>query len=258
MNPVKAQFTIDQTQVFDESRYVLVSRLSILFIIILVATSITNSFSEHFTSIPNFIALGLISGCYILLRMTKNYKLVSQIAVVGSSITLVATLFFVPGLHLSTMIWIAIVVVFTYLMLEKLWGGITLTFHFGALIIYLLTIFESRINNRFLLDQMDTNIFLAEFTVQGISLGYMLHVFLGASQKMENHLIENQKCLTEQTELILNQKKQIEVMLKETHHRVKNTLKIIPSFLKLQSDHDSTTTIATYQEAVNRVNTIAL
>ncbi len=258
MNTSKTQFTIGQSQLFDETRYLLVNRLAIVLMVILAVTAVVNSLNRHFTSIPDIVALALIGGCYILLRATRNYKLVSQIAVVGASITLVCTLFLVPGLHLSTMIWISIVIVFTYLMLEKLWGGITLAFHFGALIVYLLTIFEDRINNRFLLDQMDTNVFLVEFFFQGISLGYMLHVFLKASQTMENHLIENQRQLTEQNELISTQKKQIEVMLKEIHHRVKNNLQIISSFLKLQSDYDSNGSQATYQEAVNRVNTIAL
>jgi len=259
MNASKTQFTTDQTQVFHESRYLLVNRLAIFILGILIITAFTNSLNKHFSPVPDLVAIGLISGCYILLRKTKNYRLVSQIAVIGASLTLIITLFIVPGLHLSTMIWIAIVVVFAYLMLEKLWGGLTLAFHFGALIVYLLTIFEDRINHRFLLEQMDAYVFLAEFTFQGIALGYMLHVFLGASQTMENHLVENQKCLTEQNELILSQKKQIEVMLKEIHHRVKNNLQIISSFLKLQADYESSDeSIATYQEAVNRVNTIAM
>lgn len=259
MNTSKTQFTVGQTKFFDETRYMLANRVALLFIAILIIVSITNSLNKHYNSAPDLIALAIILGCYVILRKTKNYRLVSQIAVVSASIILVCALFMIPGLHLSTPIWMLIVVIFTYLMLEKLWGAIVTSFFFGSLIIYLLTIFEDRINHRFLLKQMDTHIFLAEFTLQGISIGYMLHVFLKASQEMENHLIENQKSLTAKNELITLQKHQIEIMLKEIHHRIKNNLQIISSFLKLQADYDNNGgSLATYQEAVNRVNTIAL
>ncbi len=97
MNTSKTQFTTDQSQVFNESRYLLVNRLALFILAILVVIASVNSLNKHFTSIPDLVAIGLIGGCYLLLRKTKNYRLVSQIEVIGASLTMIITLLTVPG-----------------------------------------------------------------------------------------------------------------------------------------------------------------
>ena len=258
MNTSNALFTEEQVKVFEQTRNSLVIRMGIMFLTILTIITITNSLNPHFSSIPDLIAIALVGSCLLIQKLTNKYKLTSIIGVIGATITIAATIFLVPGLHLSTPIWMITVVLFTYLMLEKLWGAIVMFVNFGSLIVYLLTIFDERMNDRFIVQPSDKYTFVAEFIVQALAIGYMLHVFLKASQIVQNHLIENQRKLSEQNELILTQKKQIEVMFKEIHHRIKNNLQIISSFLKLQSDYDAEKSQATYLEAVNRVNTIAL
>lgn len=260
MNTSKTLLTEDQVKVFEQTRYFLVNRLGWMFIAILTLVAIVNSLHPHYNAIPDIATIVMIGSCLFLLRKTKNYRLVSKIGVTGATITLITVLFTVEGLHLATPIWMMNCIVFTYLILEKFWGGLITLLNFGAVNVYLLTVFDDRMNSRFLIGTSDSYIFIVEFTVQAAALGYMLHVFLNASQTVQRNLTDSHRQVTDQNQLISGQKKQIEVMLKEIHHRVKNNLQIISSLLKLQNDsleEDKSANLA-MQEAVNRVNTMAM
>ncbi len=258
MNSSKVILSEDQLKIFDQTRYLLVKRAGVMFMVILAVVSVINSMFEHYNPTPDITTMGLIGICLFLLHRTKDYRFVSKIGVLGATVTLIITLFTLRGMHLATPIWMVTCIVFTYLVLEKFWGGLILAINFSGLAVYLMTIFENRMNGRFLIIQSDAYVFLAEFMVQGAALGYLLHVFLSASQTTERYLIESHRYAEDQNSVILKQKSQIEVMLKEIHHRVKNNLQIIASILRLQSnesnDHDNVALI----ESVNRVNTMAM
>lgn len=258
MNNSGIELTEDQIKVFDRTRYRLVNRAGIMFILILIVVALINLMNAHHTPIPHVIIIGLISFCLVLLHRTRNYRLVTKIAVSGATLTLIIALFSMRGMHLATPIWMVTCSVFTYLVLEKFWGGLITSLNFGSLGIYVMTVFEDRMNNRFLIQDSDKYVFLAEFVLQAASLGYVLHVFLNASQTTERYLLENHKQAERQYLIIYKQKQQIEIMLKEIHHRVKNNLQIIASLLRLQSDISAEESKGILQECVNRVDTIAM
>jgi two-component sensor histidine kinase len=75
-------------------------------------------------------------------------------------------------------------------------------------------------------------------------------------QKAKKHLAQ---IVTAETDVIKNSLQQKESLLKEIHHRVKNSLTVISSLLDFQLTSDATEqTKNAFQESQNRVNTMAL
>lgn len=81
--------------------------------------------------------------------------------------------------------------------------------------------------------------------------------FRERKQKLIEEALE--KTVAERTQEIKKQKEQIEVLLKEIHHRVKNNLQIINSLINLQSGYiDDDKVQEMFKEARNRIITMAL
>ena len=71
-------------------------------------------------------------------------------------------------------------------------------------------------------------------------------------ERLENHVLTR-------TKEILKQKKEIEILLQEIHHRVKNNLQIINSLISLQSTYISDPkTLEIFEECKNRIITMSL
>jgi two-component system, sensor histidine kinase PdtaS len=68
----------------------------------------------------------------------------------------------------------------------------------------------------------------------------------------------NNQMLTNQNKLISKQNSEMEVMLREIHHRVKNNLQIITSLLRLQANNMAEKDSGSYQEAIDRINAMAI
>lgn len=244
--------------VYDEVRYRLVLRMCLLFSALIGLVGILNLSNPRYNGVPDIIVVVICLGCYVLLRKTRNYILVGRIAGLSSLAVINITLFSVDALHYTTPLWMVIHVLFTFIVLQKICGIISLIINFLSLSTYLVLLFPHNVNNRPVMSQTDSWMFIMEFAVIAVALGYMLYVFISAIQLTERHMLKVNDTLNDQNGVITKQKAEMEVMLKEIHHRVKNNLQIISSLLRLQADNVKKEDRSVYYEAVNRVSAMAI
>ncbi len=244
--------------VYDEVRYRLVLRMCLMFSGLIGLVSILNLSNPKYNGVPDVVVVVICIICYFLLRKTRNYILVGRIAAFSSLAVINVTLFTVDALHYTTPLWMVIHVLFTFIVLQKICGIISLVINFLSLSTYMLLLFPHNVNNRPQLDQTDSWMFIMEFAVIAVALGYMLYIFISAIQLTEHHMVRVNDTLNDQNGVITKQKAEMEVMLKEIHHRVKNNLQIISSLLRLQAENVKKEDRSVYYEAVNRVSAMAI
>ena len=249
---------LNQNEFHEQTRYKLVWNLCLLFILLLSTIGVINYVNTNYNPIPDFFAVGVALTSFIVLIKTKNYKLVGYFASFCIFLIITISFFGMNALHYTTPGWMIVNIVFTYFILDKMWGFIALIAHFTVLFIYIFTSFGKNVVAANDFETADLWVFVSEYAIIGLALGYTLHLFMRTTNYSETTLTSNNALLIEQNNLIRKQNEEMEVMLKEIHHRVKNNLQIITSLLRLQAEKNSPGYQSVFDEAINRVNAMAI
>ncbi|MCC6702624.1 MAG: sensor histidine kinase [Fluviicola sp.] len=242
----------------EQKRFQLVLHLCYFFLVLMLLVALLNSSNEHFSAAPNLFAAGMSGFGLLVLYKTKNYRLVGKICSILSVIIITGAFFFLKAIHFLTPMWMVINILFTFFILGKRWGISILTIHFLILITYVWFLFDANVIAAKHFTTNDLLTFISEFIVVGFALGYIMNLYITTTKFSQSVLEENNAELTAQNALISKQKTEMEVMLKEIHHRVKNNLQIVTSLLRLQANSLGRQGDLFYQEAINRVNAMAM
>lgn len=242
----------------EKMKFRLVLHLLYFFAGLMSIVTIVNLSNEHFSATPNFFAVGMCVIGLIVLYITKNYRLVGAICSILTFGIVSGAFLFLKATHYLTPIWMIVNIMFTFFILGKKWGIPILIAHFLVLFYYLIYIHEGNIVSVKSFSANDVTTFILEYSIVGFAIAYILNLYVVTTNYSRTELMENNEKLSNQNKLISKQNSEMEVMLREIHHRVKNNLQIITSLLRLQANNMDEEHGGSYQEAIDRVTAMAI
>jgi len=241
----------------EQMKYRLVLHLLYFFAGLMSIVTVVNLSNEHFSATPNFFAVGMCIVGLIVMYMTKNYRLVGAICSILTFFIVSGAFLWLHATHYLTPMWMIVNIMFTFFVLGKKWGISILLAHFSVLFYYLIYLHEGNIVAVKSFSGNDVTTFILEYSIVGFAIAYILNLYVITTTYSRTELQEGNEKLSEQNKLISKQNSEMEVMLREIHHRVKNNLQIITSLLRLQANNMDKDDGA-YQEAIDRVTAMAI
>jgi len=242
----------------EKMKFRLVLHLLYFFAGLMSIVTIVNLSNEHFSATPNFFAVGMCILGLIVIYWTKNYRLVGAICSILTFVIVSGAFLWLHATHYLTPMWMIVNIIFTFFVLGKKWGISVLVAHFLVLFYYLIYLHEGNIVDVEFFSGNDVTTFILEYAIVGFAIAYILNLYVVTTNYSRIELVENNQTLSEQNKVISKQNSEMEVMLREIHHRVKNNLQIITSLLRLQANNMSEKDGGSYQEAIDRVTAMAI
>lgn len=242
----------------EKSKFSLVLHLLYFFMGLMSIVTVVNLTNEHFSATPNFFAVGMCAVGLVVMYITKNYRLVGAICCILTFGIVSGAFLFLKATHYLTPIWMIVNIMFTFFVLGKKWGISILIAHFSVLFYYLIYLHEANIVSVESFSTNDVMTFILEYSIAGFAVAYILSLYVFTTTYSRSEMIEVNEKLSNQNMLISKQNSEMEVMLREIHHRVKNNLQIITSLLRLQANNMDEEHSSSYQEAIDRVTAMAI
>lgn len=224
--------------ILEKYRFILIWNISLLMVPIFFVLMLIHLIFNDKNIITSISAMTLALLNLIVLKRTKEYKLISVVFVtLGMILCLVSILVINDSSMISDAMWIVMLSITCYYMFEFVWGALMTVIGMSG-IIY--DIFSS--NQVPLSPDLQTMINLIYVTFAFILI--LFHISKTLKKSQEQYNIESL---------------QKEVLLKEVHHRVKNNLQIISSLLKLQAEENGDPKlIDEFSKAISRIKSMSM
>lgn len=191
--------------------------------------------------------------CIIVLAFLfafKNYKVAGAVAtIMGTGMTYFNMMVTSNFGHFVDFFWIACVVVYTFFILGKYVGTVSLAVNIAivVLVFYLDRTGQIVRITKEITEYSQLN-FIINISLSGVIFAYILIKVIGALQFTQVNFAQANEELSRSNE-------EKTVMLKEIHHRVKNNLQVISSLLRLQlKDVTDEATKHHFNDSINRVS----
>lgn len=244
----------------DKGKYVLIWRLSFLFIVVFAILSAvffyvnTSAFIFYFLI---FLIAGIGMGYLI---KSKRYKPLFWTYTISATVLVSISLHTtVELIHYSEFFWIVSIVIFAFIGLDRRAGILFLITNALSMSSHMLF----RLNDNLMAQRPHTLLervgILIEMLFALMTIGYLLHQYLLFQSYAEKQLKRANRELAEQNQIIAKKSEENSTLAKEIHHRVKNNLQIIISLLRMHSyEVRSEETKRHFSEAINRIMSMSL
>lgn len=259
MDSGKKIVTEDSTTFYEEGKARLAMRLCLLLCGMFGAMSFFELFQSTKNLILDLFCLVLSAAFYFYIRKTGRFKEIYFLASLSVSLICFFSLtIFLQDLHFAVFLWMVFAILTAYWGVGVWAGTLMLGINVASAFIYHLFFLRENLESlRPITSSVLTGITI-EMMVALIAISLLLHQFILNYQRSLQHLQEGNRRLLESNNLIAARDRENTLLLKEVHHRVKNNLQIIVSLLRLQSSGMSPEVEKRFDEAINRILTMAM
>jgi two-component system, sensor histidine kinase PdtaS len=239
----------------DWFKYLLIWRLSLLFVVLFAALTIVFAFDAIDTFLAYAAALAVSLSALIYLKLKKKFRAVFiGYAFAGTLIINISVILILDSPHFADFQWLLLIVFLTFFGLGMRWGFAFLGVNMIPIVYFNLFVLNNHIKHLPEQALSERIMISAEMVACYFAIGYVIYQFLKMEKIAENRLRDKNKILNENNAVIQKSIEEKTLLVKEIHHRVKNNLQIIISLLRLQmTDVKTQEAKDHFSEAINRV-----
>ena len=172
--------------------------------------------------VPTVIGAVSVGIFLFILKKTRKYGLVAGIfCLLGTALCQYTLIYYLTQYHMVDVLWIMVIVLYTFFMLGKNWGVVILSLNVVGILLF---VFLRLNDNLLLLGELKEGEILAlglNFLICGLLIAFLILQFLNVIKKAENDLRSLNDELMEQNTTVAHQNQEKTVMLSEIHHRVR-------------------------------------
>ena len=237
---------------YDKGRYIMVWRISLLFILVFGTLVSIFIYTEEDSFFPVFVTFAISLVSFIYLNITKKFIIFLWVyAIIGTIVGNLALNFIIGPSHFVDFIWLLVSALIAFIGISANVGLIFLIINVLGMMYFMFFSLNSHIsaqvNFSFTRQVAET----IELMFSVFVFGYIMFQFIEFQRYAKNQI----KIINADLQVKINENR---ILVKEVHHRVKNNLQIIVSLLRLQKEEDRKKGKDSFDESINRVRTMAL
>jgi len=244
---------------YDQGKYKLAWRLSLLFLIVFTLLAIVFTTISFIPCFFYFTAAVICAITLFILQKTKKYTFVYWAFCSSASIIVLASFYIIPTIHYPDFIWILAAIVFGFIGLDRKYAIIFACIFIIGMVVFFTFFLNDHLRHLRIQTGTELIAITVEFILALASTTYLISEYLRLQQFAEIKLSQTNLALEQQNKIIQQKNIENELLIKEVHHRVKNNLQIVVSLLRMQMDAiENTTTKNQFEDAVNRILAMSL
>lgn len=244
---------IQFTDFYERGKFLLVWRLSIVFILVFFSLSLLylGYNNEIFWYYVTVLAVSVITLTHLYYKQ-KHLFAFWVFTIFASCVVTLSLFSIIYTLHYADFLWMICIITFAFIGLGRKIGLIFLLYNSLLATIFIYFQLNNHLNQLMIHEHSQLAVVAIEVSFAFFVFGYLLHQYLIFQNYTHTELRKTNEALEKQND-------ENKFLLKEVHHRVKNNLQMIISLLKMQRDEfvgiDSKNA---FNEAINRIMTISL